>query len=157
MLIWGYKFFSRKLCDDSHSLWLIFTAWSSQVSFFAKWSKVFYIFTKLFVIHDTQIIPFWVSAVLSALSFFSFKSRMARSFFVSGFAQNLMLLQHHFHFLKSCNFSTICIFFILQSICQVCVSGQRWTPGLAEGVWAGHHIYRWYISCRQCYGDSSLP
>ena len=71
MLIWGYKFFSRKLCDDcSHSLRLIFTAWSSQVSFFAKWSKVFYIFTKLFVIHDTQIIPFWVSAVLSALSFF---------------------------------------------------------------------------------------
>ena len=71
MLIWGYKFFSRKLCDDcSHSLRLIFTAWSSQVSFFAKWSKVFYIFTKPFVIHDTQIIPFWVSAVLSALSFF---------------------------------------------------------------------------------------
>lgn len=75
MLIWAYKFFSRKLCDDSlcnHSLWLIFTAWSSQVSFFCKMIQSLHTFSqRCSLIHDTQIIPFWVSAVLSPLSFFS--------------------------------------------------------------------------------------
>ena len=120
MLIWGYKFFSRKLCNDSlcnHSLWLIFTAWSSQVSFFLQNDpKSSYIFTKVFVNprHSNHSL-LSVCCVITFVLFSPSNQEWPDPSLSVGLHRIWMLLQHHFHFLKSCNFSTICIL-ILQSV-----------------------------------------
>lgn len=68
-----------------------------------------------------------------------------------------MLLQRHFHFLKSCNFNNLHFDFAI-NLSEFCVSGQRWTPEFSRsGCWLGTTFIDGLFLSKQCYVDSHCP